>query len=457
LPLVEAVRLDPMVLVYALSVALITSLVFGLAPMLQARRNAPSAALQGSPRTVLGSTGRLTGRRLLVAGQVTLAVVLTVGASLLTRTILALGDTDVGFVTDGSVAAFVSLPPHLYSQPADIVALVDILEDGARRLPGVRSVGVVESLPLALMGSNNLSLQVEGRVVEAVGEAPTALVQGMSPAGIEALGLRLYSGRLLTGDDVTAGRQVALVNRAFVKTNLAGLDPDTTRVRMFDPDRPWLEIVGVVEDFRHDGVVVERDWPQLIVPFQLAHRNAYRVPTSFFLVVHGDAAPETLDRPLRQLIREAAPSAAVLDVRTLDRVKRDAVGPRSMLATLLRFAAGLALVLAGLGLYGVVALWVGQRRSEIGLRMALGATRASVLRLVLRQAGGPVVLGLGVGLVLAIALASALGAILHGVMPLDPLSVVGVTGVLALTACLAAVAPARRAALVEPSSALRTE
>lgn len=457
LPLEHAVRLDVDVLGYAVALALVTGLAFGLAPLLQARRSAPNAELQGGSRSVVGSSRRLVGRRLLVAGQVALAVVLTAGAGLLTRTILALRDTDVGFATTGSLAALIALPGHVYREPADIVRLVDTLEEEARRLPGVASAGVVESLPLAFSGSNNLSLQVEGRVVETVGEAPTALVQGISPMGLEALGLRLHSGRLLTADDLAAGRQVALVNRAFVTKHLSGLDPATARVRMFSSSRPWLEIVGVLEDFRQDGVVVKRDWPQLIVPFQLAHRNAYRIPTAFFLLVHGEAAPEGLVEPLRQLIRKAAPTAVIRDVRTLDRVKLDAVGERSMLATLMRCAAALALVLAGLGLHGVVALWVGQRRSEIGLRMALGATRGSVLCLVLVQTAGPVLVGLGVGLALAITLANTLGSLLHGVTPADPLSIAGVAAALVITGALAAGAPARRATRVEPSTALRAE
>lgn len=457
LPLQEAVWVDGVVLAYTLGMALAASLLAGLVPVLRARRAAPREDLQGGTRAVLGQRRHLNGRRLLVAGQVGLAVALAVGASLLTRTIGALAATDVGFVTSGSVAALVSLPPHLYQKPDEIVALVRALEDGARGLPGVEAAGVVESLPLAFAGANNLSLQVEGRVVETVGEAPTALVQGISPAGLGALGLRVREGRAFTAQDVAEGRKVALVNQAFVRKHLAGLDRGTSRVRMFASGRPWLEIVGVVEDFRQDGVVVERDWPQLIVPFELSHQNAYRISSMFFLVAHGHAAPESLAGPLRELIRAAAPAAVIRDVRTLERVKRDAEGGRAMLATLLRSAAGLALALAGLGVYGVVALWVGQRRQEIGLRMALGASRLSVLRLVLVQAGGPVLLGLGAGLGLAFALAVALRSLLHGVTPADPLSMLAVTAALAVTAGLAAAAPARRAAHVEPSTALRAE
>lgn len=457
LPLREAVHLDPAVLAYTLAVALATSFLFGLAPVLHARRSAPREDLQGGSRSVFSSSGRLTARRLLVVGQVALAVVLTVGASLLTRTILALGAADVGFATSGSLAAFISLPRHLYREPADIVALARSIEDGARRLPGVDAAGVVETLPLAFSGVSNLSLQVEGRVVETVGEAPTAHVQGMSPAGLAALGLRLRQGRMFSAQDVAEGRKVALVNQAFVKKNLAGLDLSTTRVRMYQSSRPWLEIVGVLDDFRMDGVVVERDWPQLIVPFELEHQNAYQTPGAFFLVVHTRTAAASLAGPLRKLIRETAPAVAIREVRTLDRVKHDALGQRSMLATLLRFAAVLALALAGLGVYGVVALWVGQRQQEIGLRMALGASRGSVLLLVLVQAGQPALLGLGVGLVLAIGLATSLRSLLHQVTPTDPVSMLGVAAVLLVTACLAATVPARRASRVEPSIALRAE
>ena len=457
LPLQEAIRIDPFVLAYTLVVALGVSLLSSLAPVLQARRSAPSEGLQGGTRSVLSAPGRLSSRRLLVAVQVALAVVLALGASLLTRTILALEGTDVGFETGGSIAAFLSLPPHLYREPADVVALIRSLEDGARRLPGVEAAGVVESLPLAVSFTNNLSLQVEGRVVETVGEAPTALVQGVSPEGLRALGLRLRQGRAFTAQDVAEDRKVALVNEAFVRKHLDGRSPRTTRVRMYESSRPWLEIVGVLEDFRQDGVAVERDWPQLIVPFELAHRNAYRVPTSFFLVVHGRTSPEILAGPLRQVIREAEPTVVIRDMSTLERVKRDAVGARSMLAVLLRLAAGLALLLAGLGLYGLVALWVGQRRREIGLRVALGASNAAVMRLLLAQAGRPVLVGLGVGLCFAIALATMLRSLLHRVAPADPVSMVVVTLVFFVATALSVAVPVRQALRVDPAAALREE
>lgn len=457
LPLTEAVRLDPMVLAYTLTVALVTSVLFGLAPALHARRRDLRGDLQGGVRTVSAAPGRLAGRRLLVAGQVALAVVLTAGASLLTRTIVALHAADVGFTTEGSLGALLSLPPHVYREPTDIVELVRTLEDGARRLPGVEAAGVVERLPLAFAGSNNLSLQVEGRVVETVGEAPTADVQGISPAGLSVLGLQVLLGRAFTAQDVAEGRQVALVNEAFVKKHLAGLEALNARVRMFDPSRPWLEIVGVLRDFRQDGVALDAVWPQLVVPFDLAHRNAYRVPTTFYLVVHGPGIPGSFAAPVRRLVNQAGPSVVVRDVRTLEQVKRDAVGDRSMLATLVGVTAALALFLAGLGLYGVIGLWVGQRRQEIGLRMALGADGNGVLRLVLVQAGQPVLLGLAVGLGLAVALAAALRSQLFQVTPVDPPSVLVVAVVLLAATGLAATVPACRAARVQPSAALRAE
>jgi len=456
LPRTNEVSIDLPVLVYASAIALATGLLFGLAPLLKAWRGNLRGGLFSGVRTVSANRTGVTLYRVLVAAQVALAVVLVLGTGLLTRTIAALEATDVGFDTDRSVAVRVSLPQHVFATSADIASFVRGVEEEALRLPGVTAAGIVESMPLMGTGLNNLSLQVEGHVVETVGEAPTAIVQGLTAGGVAALGLELVRGRSFTARDVAEGRHVALVNEAFVARVLAGADPASTRVRMFVSSRPWLEIVGVVRDFRQ-GEVIENAWPQLIVPFELEDRNAYRMPRDFTLVVRSAAGPSALAEPLRRIIRELGPAVAIREVRTLTDARRSAMGERPLLTSLLTVSSALALILAGLGIYGVVSLAVSRRRREIGLRMALGAGPGSVGKLVLRQAGAPVLVGLVVGLMLAVMMATWIRALLYGVTPTDPVSVAGVAVALVATTLAAIVHPVRRALSVDPAHALRTE
>jgi putative ABC transport system permease protein len=454
-PRLNEVGIDTTVLAYTLGVAVGTSLLFGLAPLLRALRTDVRSDLQSGVRTVSSACRGALMRRLLVSTQVALAVVLVAGASLLTRTILSLASADVGFSTENSIAVRLSLPDHVYRNAAGILAFVGELEEGARALPGVEAAGVVDSVPLWQGFVNNLSLQVRGREVETVGEAPTAMVQKLSPGALAALELRLQRGAAFTAADVAAGRPVALVNETFARSVLAGEDPLAARVRMFGRSQQWMEVVGVVKDFRQSGVVGP-EWPQLLVPFEEAERCAYWVPRDFSLLVRG-SEPRSLVQPLRRLVHSLGPTVAIRDVRSMGRIKRDAVGDRALLATMMSVAAGLALTLAVVGLYGMVALWVSRRQGELGLRMALGAGPGVLRRLVVAQVGVPVLAGLGGGLAAVAPLAILLKRLLYRVSPVDPVSLLVVVVVLAGTAVLAAAVPARRATRVDPMQVLRTE
>lgn len=455
LPRLGEVRVDWEILAYTLAVAIVASLVFSLAPLFWTARGDLLRGINGGVRTVSAGPGGVLMRRALVVVQVALAVVLVTGAILLTRTLLALEHTDVGFATDGNIAIRVALPDHVYQSPGDILAFVSQLEERARTLPGVTAAGVVDSVPLWQGSSNNLSLQVEGRVVDTVGEAPTATVQKLSPGTVAALGLEVQRGRPFTEQDVAAGRPVALVNEAFVAVVLRGEDPFRTRVRMFGRSQEWMEIVGVVKNFRQSGVV-GGEWPQIIVPFALAERTAYWVPRDFSLLVRGTDAG-ALASPLRGLVREIGPAVPIRDTMTLSQIKREAVADRGVLAKLVFIAASLALVLAAVGLYGVVALWVSRRTRELGLRVALGARSLSLQRLVLIQVGSPVLVGALLGVAATLPLARLMQGLLYEVTPGDPVSLLLVLVVLMGTAAVAAALPVLRAATVDPSETLRTE
>ena len=447
--------IDTTVLAYTLGVAVATALLSGLAPLLRALRTEASSDVKDGAGAVSPGRGGALTWRLLVSAQVALAVVLVAGSSLLNRTIVALAGADLGFSPEDSVVVRLSLPDHVYRSAPEILAFTGPLEERARALPGVEAAGIVDLVPLWQGFSNNLSLQVEGHEVETVGEAPTAIVQKLSPGAVSALGLRLQRGARFVEADVAAGRPVAMVNEAFVRRVLGGGDPFATRVRMFGRGQQWMDIVGVVKDFRQAGVLAP-EWPQVLVPFDAAQRCAYAVPRDFSLLVHGGTAGSLVDA-LRSLVHELGPSVAVRDVRSMTRIKHDAMGDRAVLATMMSIAALLALALAGVGLYGMVALWVSRRQRELGLRLALGAGPDSLRRLVVGQAAVPVVAGLGVGLAAVAPLAILLKKLLYGVSPVDPVSLLVVVVVLAGTAAAAAVVPARRATRVDPVRVLRAD
>jgi len=455
LPRSESISVDGAVLVYALAVSLLTVALFGLAPLARIARRDPRADLHAGVRSLGVAPAGQTLRRVLVSAQVTLTVVLTAAAALLTRSILSLQSADVGFGTEGSVALQLSLPAHVYPEADDVAAFVQALEDRVRALPGVTAAGVTESVPLWGGGANNLSLQIEGRLVATVGEAPTAGIQRYTAGAVQAVGLQVTRGRAFTADEVASRRAVALVNETFVRAVLRGADPFTTKVRMFSEKQRWMEIVGVVRDVHQDSID-GATWPQVIVPFELAEECSYWMPSDFALVVHG-TSPSASAGAVRSIVREAGPAAVIRRVATLGEIKRAALGDRTMLATLLAVAAGLAIALAGLGLYGVVSLWVGERRRELGLRLALGASRWEIHRLVMAQAGVPVALGLGIGGVASIALFGALRAALPSVVRADPIWVLAVLVALVSATVLAAAVPAHRAARVDPAATLGAE
>ncbi len=456
LPRAESVSLDGAVLAYAMAVSLATVVLSTLAPLVRAFRRDPRADLQSGVRNLSATPAGQSFRRTLVAVQVALTVVLTAGASLVTRSILQLLVSDVGFDTDRAVAVRLRLPDHVYATPTDIAAFAHRIEEGARALPGVTTAGVVESVPLWERSAANTSLQVEGRVVTAVGEAPTAMVQRLTPGGVSALGLRIRRGRTLSALDVEARRPVCLVNEEFVRKVLGGADPFATRVRMFDARQRWMEVVGVVADVKQTGALAD-PWPQVVVPLEQAAETGYYTPTGFSLVVRGATAETTLAGAVRRMVREVGPTVAIREIRALAAIKREALGDRSTLATLLTIAASLAVTLAAVGLYGVVTLWVGERRREIGLRLALGATAPQVHRLVLAQAGVPVLVGLAAGGAAALALTWSLRALLPGGLPADPFAALVVVVVLGGATVVAAALPAHRAACIDPAAALASE
>lgn len=451
-PRLGEVGMDGRALAVGLLVALATGCLFGLVPVLQARRVDPQAGLRvDGGRGASAAPGTSRARRGLVAAEVALSVVLVVGAGLLVHSLWRLQRVDPGFRTDNVLRASFVLPPSRYPQGYDVyprwnavAAFQRDLLERARALPGVRSAALASHHPLAPGFTN--SFVIEGREDEAADQAEIPL-RAVSPEYFATVAVPLLHGRLLSPRDDADAPAVLLINEAAARRFFPGADPVGKRIAFWGTSR---EIVGVVGNERFHGVAAEA--PPAAYP-PLAHTPM--ATATLLLRAAGD--PAGLVPALREAVRALDPEVALYEVETLDRtLSRSISQPRFTTALLGTFAA-LALLLAVIGVYGVLSYAVAQRTREIGIRVALGARRGEIVRLVVAQGMAPVLAGLALGLAAAFAGARLLSGILFEVAPTDPLAFTLVVPVLGAASLLAAWLPARRAARVDPMTALRTE
>ena len=343
-----------------------------------------------------------------------------------------------------------------YAKPDDVVSLYRTLLDRVRELPGVRAAGVVRSLPLASpIGDRGLA--VEG-YVPPPGSNATGDWQVLSEGAVEALRETVVLGRPFRRSDSGASVPVVLVNEAFVRRYWPGRDPIGRRMRMGSDlsSRPWMSVVGVLKDVRHNGLtsVIK---PKFYVPHSQFALSNGAAPRDMTLVVRAEGDPLSLAAPIRSVVRAIDPSLPVANVRTMQTVVGGSLATPRLTASLLSIFALLALILAAVGVSGVLAYLVSRRRREIGIRMALGATRAAVLRLVLARGLTSAGAGIAAGLLVAFFLTRVLSGVLYGVAPRDPATFALVAVVLFGVALVASAIPAMRASRVEPSEALRSE
>jgi predicted permease len=312
----------------------------------------------------------------------------------------------------------------------------------------------MRSLPLAAP-IGDWGLAVEG-FVPTPGTNPKGDWQVASDGALEALGERVVQGRGFEATDTAEGQQVGLINETMARTYWPGQDPLGRRFRMGSPDRPWITVVGIVADVRHNGVTAPIK-EKFYRPHAQFHRTTGFAPRNMNLVLRCEGDPRALAAPLRSLVRELDPNLPIAGVRPMSDVVAGALATPRLAGRLLGLFAALAVVLSAVGIYGLLAYLVSQREAEIGIRIAIGAPRASVLWLVLGQglrlAGAGLVLGVAVALVLARLLAS----LLHGIQPRDPVTFAAAPLALLAAALLASYLPARRATRVDPSVALRGE
>jgi putative ABC transport system permease protein len=453
LPASVALAFDLRVAAFCAAAALIVGIVAGLAP---AWRSTELVSSQGLASESRNTTARGTGfRSLLVAGQVATAVLLLVGAGLLLRTLLAVEGVDRGYGADAALTMILDPMGSRYPDDAAEMRFYEAVEHEIRALPGVGGVAWATTLPLGRSYEGDAYVEIAGEPVEE-NQRPSADYQIVSPSYFPTLELPVVAGRAFDDRDTAQAPAVCIVNEAFVRAHLRGRSPVgvSLAIRGTPTSKPTVrEIVGVARQVkgRPDE---DEDLVQVYVPM------AQDTPGDIFLLVRPASVPaETLAGPVRAAISrvEKEQLVSVRDVRTLDEVAREATSRHRFRAALVAAFAGLALLLAMVGLFGVLAYSVQQRVREFGVRRTLGATTRDVLRLVAGSAARVIGAGALVGLLLAAVLARLLAAMLFGVRPLDPVTFATVAIVLALTAAVSAAVPAWRAARVDPAEALRAQ
>jgi putative ABC transport system permease protein len=443
---VAAITIDLRVLGFTLLLTLLTGLLFGLLPAIRLSRPDVNDALKEG-----GHARGLHGRRLrgaLMVSEVALAIVLLVGAGLLIRSFVKLFDVDPGYRAGNVLTARLQLPPR-YSEQSRRVQFYEQTLQRLEALPGVEAVGATSHLPLT---SYNLGgvLRVEGRVTPKGEKEISAPIASVNPEYFRAMGIGLRAGRVFTDLEGQDAPSVAVLSEALAQELFPDDDPLGKRLIVAASGAASTTVIGVVGDIRHQGLDQQID-----LACYLSFRQTPRPGMALVLRTGGD--PLSLATAVRAAVREVDPALPVFQVMTMDERLSNSVGARRFNLMLLGAFAGLALLLAGVGVYGVISYVVTGRTHEIGIRMALGAQSSDVLRLFIKQGMTLVLLGVGLGLFGAFALTRVMTSLLFAVGAKDPLTFAAVAVLLSLIALLACYIPARRAARVDPLIALRHE
>ncbi len=451
LPRVDAIGVNGRVVGFTVAATIFTVLAFGLAPALRSWRHDAADALREAGRTSTQATPRFA-RRALVVTEVALAVVMLSGAGLLVRSLMKIRSIDLGFDPSRVLSAQVTLQTAKYTDTTADEFFRQLL-GRASRIPGVQSAAAVSYLPIS--GSDNgWSIMLDGRVLKSISESPSARPEHVTPDYFRAMRIRLLRGRGFTAQDRLGAPPVAVISDGMAKKLWPGVDPIGHTLKMFNPDAPWVTIVGVVADVRARGF--QHDAPiTMYFPYSQSGASAYTQPRRMTVVLRAERNASGAAGPLRRIVRDLDRSAAVSSVMVMDQVVGDSIASRRFATALLTGFASLALALAGIGIYGVVSYGVSQRRHEIGVRLAVGASSSSIMRLVAGEGGRMTAAGFAFGLVGAAATHSLLRSVLVGVGSADLVTLVDVMVALAFVACVACAVPVWRATRVSPTEVLR--
>jgi putative ABC transport system permease protein len=453
IPRAEGIGIDARVLVYTLLISVATGVVFGLVPALSAIGGRLSGALKEGGRAMAGGRRGNLVRDVLVIGEVALALMLLVGAGLLIQSFARLQSVDPGFKPRGVITAQVSLPAVKYPDDPRQAAFFQHALERIRSLPGVQHAASIYPLPLSSGSGFQLSFVVAGRPVPKPGEEQSAHVRFISPDYFRTMEIPALKGRAFTEQDGIDDQRVAVVNREMASRIWPGADPLGQRLTFGDPTQPtakWMTVVGVVGDVRGSNLGNESEME--------LYCSQYQNPSSeAALVVRTAADPLSLVAPIRRALQEIDGDLPLDKVQTMEQVVSSSLAQNRVKTVLLGIFAALALVLAAVGVYGLVSFSVAQRTHEIGIRIALGARRVEVLAMIIRQGMKLIAIGLAVGLGGAFASSRLLADQVFKVSVVDPLTYIGVPVVLTAVALLANWLPARRATRVDPLAALRSE
>jgi putative ABC transport system permease protein len=452
IPRLDEIGVNGRAFVFALALSVATGLLFGFVPAIRVLRYDLRAGLGETGRALSGHRAAGRTRALLVLAEVALACVLLVGAALLLRSFVRLQRVDPGFTSRAILTARLTLPRSRYDDPSRQAAFADELLEGVRNLPGVASAALASDAPLG-DGPPYWSFAVAGVEQPPPEVVQDAVVFRTTPDYFRTFAIPLVRGRLYDASDRGDAPPVAVISEALARRYWPDRDPLGARITLGNPADTasvWMTIVGVVGDVRQEGPTSPA-YPQLYLPLaQVSSR-------SLLIALRATGAPLALTPAVKRVLAAIDPNLALSRVVTMDERLAGALARPRVNAVLLGGFAATALVLAALGIYGVIAYSAAQRTRELGIRMALGARADDVLRLVLRQGMVPVVAGLTLGLGGAAVASRVLRGLLYGVGDTDPISYAAVAAFLAAVSLAASYLPARRAALADPAVALRNE
>ncbi len=442
----EETALDPQALVLTIALSIATGLLFGLLPALRVSRPDRHDVLKGSGR-VAGTVGRTRIRNTLVIAEVALAVVLLVGAGLFLRSLWRLLDVPLGFNPQHVLAVTINLPATIYREPFQQVQFAERLLDRLKNVPGIDAVGVSTGFPLT--GVTDVGIRFDGRSAESPLFATNANYFRVTPAYLRVMQIPLIRGRLFTDQDTSTSPPVVLINETMARRSFPDEDPIGKRLDITG-NTFMREIVGIVGDVKQESLKTPTP-PQVYEPFVQQPRPGFHV------LLRASGPPLPFAERVRDEVRAIDNAQPISAARLMEEVVARSLARDRFSVVVLGAFAGLALILAAVGLYGVVAYVVTQRTNEIGIRIALGAETRGIQRLVVVQSLQMVVIGLSLGLVGAVIVSGILGSLLYEVKPQDPMTLAGVTILLFAVALAAAFIPARRASRIDPVLALRAE
>ena len=452
------IHLDLYVLVFAALIAGASAIIFGAGPAWQIAFVDPQQNLKQGRGTGEGSAGRHHFRSGLVVAELSLALVLLASAGVFLKSLSKLQEVDVGFRPHGLMTAALALPGHQYDTPDKQIAFLRSTLERLSNSAGVASAAAGVPLPFSGFGGS-ASFNIEGRVSPPGDPGPHGDVRGVSPRYFETMGIRFLRGRTFTDQDRLGGQPVAIIDENLAREYWPHQDALGGRIRNGN-NSPWSTIVGIVAPVRHSQVVGEESSTQ---GTEGSGKGVYYFPLyqvnspAFFLIARTSGNPAALAEAIRAAAHGVDPTQPVSDLKTMDERIALSMGPRRSAVTLLSVFAAMALTLAAVGLFGLIRFNVTHRTQEIGVRMALGASRSDVLRMVLGESLRLALLGVAGGLIAAFALTRVLTSLLYGVSATDPLTFAGTALLLICVALLASWAPAYRATRVDPLVALHYE